>query len=256
MRVLINGINGRMGRTLIEVFEEESDTQVVAGIDQTESNLDPVTFNNTILPIFNSPGDVTVDADVIIDFSNYEAVVPLLDFASKKGIPTVICTTALGARERDALRDAAKVIPVFNSSNMSLGINVVAKMSQLAVPSMESDFNIEIIEKHHNKKVDSPSGTAILLADAINEKCAQKKDYIYGRHSKNDECKITDMGIHAIRGGTLPGQHTVLFLGPDETIEITHTVYSRKIFALGAAKAAHFIEGKSTGMYSMDDLIG
>jgi 4-hydroxy-tetrahydrodipicolinate reductase len=256
MRVLINGINGRMGRTLVDVFAEEANTRVVGGFDQTDNNIDPVFFNDNVVPVYRTLEEFTGDADVIVDFSNYEAVAPLLDFAAKKGIPTVICTTALGTRERDAIRDASKVIPVFNSSNMSLGINVMAKMSQLAVPSMEPDFNIEIIEKHHNKKVDSPSGTAILLADAINAKCAQKKKYVYGRHSKEDECRITDMGIHAVRGGTLPGQHTVLFLGPDETIEITHTVYSRKIFALGAVKAAHFIVGKSTGMYSMDDLIG
>jgi 4-hydroxy-tetrahydrodipicolinate reductase len=179
----------------------------------------------------------------------------LLDFAVTKSMPVVVATTALDEDALDSLRKAAGTIAVFRSSNMSLGVNVISKMSQMAVPALEGDYNIEIIEKHHNKKVDSPSGTALMIADAINEKCALKKDYIYGRHGKNDEVKITDLGIHAVRGGTLPGQHSVLFAGPDETIEITHTVYSRKVFAIGALKAAHFILGKAPGLYSMDNLI-
>jgi 4-hydroxy-tetrahydrodipicolinate reductase len=138
---------------------------------------------------------------------------------------------------------------------MSLGIAVVKKMAQLAVPPLESDFNIEIVETHHSMKKDSPSGTAIMLADAIDEKCRINKDYVYGRHGRSDEVRLTDLGIHAVRGGTMPGRHTILFAGPDETIEITHTAYSRDIFARGAIKAASFIINKAPGLYTMDDLV-
>jgi 4-hydroxy-tetrahydrodipicolinate reductase len=138
---------------------------------------------------------------------------------------------------------------------MSLGIGVVKKMAQLAVPALEKDFNVEIVEAHHKMKKDSPSGTALALAEAINEVCAVKKDYVYGRHGTSDEVKLTDLGIHAVRGGTMPGRHTILFAGPDETIEITHTAYSRNIFALGALKAAAYLTDKAPGFYTMDDLI-
>jgi 4-hydroxy-tetrahydrodipicolinate reductase len=192
---------------------------------------------------------------VIIDFSHYTAVPDLLAGAAAGALPVVVCTTGLGESERDAMREAAKTIPVFNSANMSLGIAVARRMARLATPALERDFNIEIIEEHHNKKKDSPSGTAIMLADAINDVCQTPKDYVYGRHGKSDEVKITDLGLHAVRGGSIPGKHTILFAGPDETIEITHTAYSRAIFALGALKAAACIAGRDPGMYTMDDLI-
>jgi 4-hydroxy-tetrahydrodipicolinate reductase len=138
---------------------------------------------------------------------------------------------------------------------MSLGVNVIAKMAGMAVPALEPDFNIEIIEKHHNRKADSPSGTALLLAEEINKACSTKKNFIYGRHGKSDKCDIRDLGIHAIRGGTLPGQHTIMFMGNDEVIEITHTIYSRNVFAVGALLAARFIAGRGAGMYNMEDLL-
>jgi 4-hydroxy-tetrahydrodipicolinate reductase len=257
MNVLIHGIYGKMGKTLLEVLATEPNINISAGIDaKIPVGEAPLLFRDQPIPVFEAPEQFTGDADVIIDFSYFAAVPILAAFAAKKKIPMVICTTALGEPERKAMREASKSIPVFNSSNMSLGINVVARMSQLAIPALEPNFNVEIIEKHHNLKVDSPSGTALLIADAINEKCVEKKTYLYGRHGKDDKVKMSDLGIHAIRGGSLPGQHTVLFAGPDETIEITHTVYSRNVFALGALKAARFLIGKPPGMYSMEDIIG
>ncbi|MDD4565171.1 MAG: 4-hydroxy-tetrahydrodipicolinate reductase, partial [Eubacteriales bacterium] len=153
------------------------------------------------------------------------------------------------------IEKASEEIPIFHSANMSLGINVLSKMLKISIPILEDAFNVEIIEKHHNKKVDSPSGTALLLANSVNEAVSEKKDFVFGRHSKNDKCKITDLGIHSIRGGTIPGEHTVIFAGPDEVIELTHMVFSKEVFARGALKAAKFIVTKGNGLYSMEDMI-
>ncbi|HZK88177.1 MAG TPA: 4-hydroxy-tetrahydrodipicolinate reductase, partial [Anaerovoracaceae bacterium] len=183
------------------------------------------------------------------------AVNGVLAYCIKKSIPAVIATTALGDSEHEAIKSASQSIPVFNSFNMSLGINAIASLLKMLVPLLENDFNIEIIEKHHNKKKDSPSGTALLLADSINDACQTKKQYIYGRNGSNDDCKITDLGIHSVRGGTIPGEHTIIFAGPDEVIEITHTALSRNIFANGALRAAEFMVKKEKGLYSMKDLI-
>ncbi|MDR0887069.1 MAG: 4-hydroxy-tetrahydrodipicolinate reductase [Clostridiales Family XIII bacterium] len=255
MNYILNGINGRMGQVLIEIIKEEGGN-VIAGIDRNSE----ATANDAGIPIYENPAELLKEnsgkiADAIIDFSNFTAVPALLEYAKKTGTPVVVCTTALGDTEKALMREASKVIPVFNSSNMSIGINLIAKMGQLAMPVLEDNFNVEIIEMHHDKKVDSPSGTAILLADAINESCKIKKDYIYGRHSKSDAVKKSDLGIHAVRGGTVPGIHTVIWAGPDELIEIKHTVYSRSVFAQGAVKAASWIADKDAGMYSMNDLI-
>jgi 4-hydroxy-tetrahydrodipicolinate reductase len=167
----------------------------------------------------------------------------------------VIATTGLGDRELALVRKASEEIPVFRSPNMSLGINVLSKMLKTAVPVLEDNFHIEIVEKHHSRKIDSPSGSALLLANAVNEAAREKKAFLFGRHGKNDRCDIAEMGIHAIRGGTIPGEHTVLFAGPDEVIEVTHRVYSREVFAYGALKAARFVAAQERGLYSMEDMI-
>ena len=248
MDVIISGYLGRMGKVLLDSIADDDELNVVMGFDIV-SEMDGE------LPICKLPDYKTIKADVIIDFSNFQAIPNLMDYCIETKTPVVICTTALGDEEKAKMRKASESVAVFNSSNMSLGINLIAKMLKLATPALEESFNVEIIEKHHNKKIDSPSGTAIMLADAVNEACVTKKDYIYGRHSKDDVPKMTDLGIHAIRGGTLPGEHSVLFAGPDEVIEIKHTVYSRKVFATGALAAAKFIAGKAPGMYSMNDML-
>jgi 4-hydroxy-tetrahydrodipicolinate reductase len=244
-----------MGRAVCEVAADDMDVNVVCGVDSAEDSLGPVFFRGERTPVFRRYDAFGGAVDAIIDFSHYTAVPALLDYAAGSLLPVVVCTTGLGEAERGKLRETARSVPVFNSSNMSLGVSVVQKMAQLAVPALERDFNVEIIEAHHRMKKDSPSGTAMALADAINEKCEVRKEYVYGRHGKADEVKLTDLGIHAVRGGSMPGRHTILFAGPDETIEITHTAYSRDIFALGAIKAARRIIGALPGLYSMEDLI-
>jgi 4-hydroxy-tetrahydrodipicolinate reductase len=256
MKVMVNGILGRMGRAVLEAAAGEPDINVVCGIDAAAGDGGTVPFRDAeTVPVFAASEDFGGEADVIIDFSHYTAVPALLDYAAPRALPVVVCTTGLGGSERDKLREAARSTPVFNAPNMSLGIAVAKKMAQLAVPALERDFNVEIVEAHHKMKKDSPSGTALMLADAINEKCEVKKDYLYGRHGKSDEVKPTDLGIHAVRGGTIPGRHTILFAGQDETIEITHTAYSRNIFAQGAIKAARYLKDKPPGLYTMDDLV-
>lgn len=246
--VILHGANGRMGKVLQEMIAADPQLQVVAGIDKFIDETSP-------LPQYASPSDCRTKADVIIDFSNHGAVPALLDYCVASKTPVIVATTALTEDCRAQMREAAKTIPLFFSANMSLGINVLMKALKAITPVLEESFNIEIIEKHHNQKLDSPSGTAILLADTINDACEVKKDYIFGRHGKEDECKLTDLGIHAVRGGTIPGEHTVLYAGPDELIELKHTALSRTIFASGAVKAAKFLAGKAPGLYTMEDLV-
>jgi 4-hydroxy-tetrahydrodipicolinate reductase len=253
---MINGILGRMGRAVLEAAEADPAVGVVCGFDAAAGAGDALPFRDGEVPVHADFADAEVgQADAVIDFSHYTAVPPLLAWTAGRGLPTVVCTTALDESGHEALRAAARTIPVFHSSNMSLGVAVLKKLVQLAAPALERDFNVEIIEAHHNRKKDSPSGTALLLADAISDACAVRKDYVYGRHGKDDEVRITDLGIHSVRGGTIPGTHTVLFAGPDELIEIKHTAYSRSIFAQGALKAAAFVAGKPPGLYAMEDLL-
>lgn len=248
LRIILHGSSGRMGKVLREMISENPGMAVVAGIDA-------VTDKDADFPQFSKASDCNIDADAVIDFSNHSAVPALMEFCLSKNLPVVVCTTALTDECLKTIDEAASKIPVFRSANMSLGINALAKALKTITPVLEPSFNVEIVEKHHNKKKDSPSGTAILLADAVNSGCQTKKDYIFGRHGKDDECKITDLGIHAVRGGTIPGEHTVIYAGPDEVIELTHTALSRNIFAEGAVKAAEFLAGKPAGRYSMDDLV-
>jgi 4-hydroxy-tetrahydrodipicolinate reductase len=248
IKVIVNGCKGRMGQAIINAINQSDFFTLAAGIDKNIDGTEPY-------PAYNSLNSCPVAGDVVIDFSHYSGVEGVLDYCVDKKIPTVIATTALGEKEYLALKKAADSIPVFNSFNMSLGINAIAKLMESLVPLLEKDFNIEIIEKHHNKKKDSPSGTALLLADSINDACQEKKNYVFGRYGKEDDCKITDLGIHAIRGGTIPGEHTILFAGPDEVIEITHTALSRNIFANGALTAAQFIVDKPNGLYSMKNIV-
>ncbi len=248
IKIILHGCNGKMGKVLQEIISASKDCVVVAGIDRHPG--DEVDF-----PVFESPDQCDIQGDVIIDFSHHSATKELLDYCVGTKTPVVVATTALGEAEKQLLKEVSEYIPVFNSFNMSLGINVIAKVMEMMMSALEEDFNVEIVEKHHNQKVDSPSGTALLLADAINDACKVKKEYIYGRHSKSDECKITDLGIHAVRGGTIPGEHTIIFAGPDEVIEVTHTALSRNIFARGALKAAKYISGMKNGLYSMKEMI-
>lgn len=249
INVILHGCNGRMGKTLQRIISQESDMTVIAGIDPVMCS-EPVPFK-----LYLSPLDCETKADVVIDFSRHDAMAGLLSYCVSAQVPVVIATTALGESQLDLIDKASEEIPVFRSANMSLGVNVVSKMLKTAVPVLEEDFNIEIVEKHHNKKLDSPSGTALFLADSINAAAARKKEYIFGRHGNNDHYNILEMGIHSVRGGSIPGEHTVIFAGPDEVIELSHTVYSRDVFAFGALKAARFLVTKTNGLYGMEDLV-
>lgn len=248
MRVILNGYMGKMGKVLIEMINARKNMEIVAGIDSNaESNEEFATFKK--------PADCNVNGDVIIDFSNHAAVPDLLAYAVKSKTPIVVATTALTEDEVKLMHSATEEIPVFNSSNMSIGINVISRALEGMMKHLEDDFDIEIIEKHHNMKKDSPSGTALLLADAINGAAKEKKEYVFGRHSRNDNREHNDIGIHAVRGGTIPGEHTVIFAGSDEIIEIKHTALSRKIFAKGAIEAAVYICSLNPGLYSMSNMI-
>ena len=249
IKTIIHGFNGKMGKVLQNFIKDDPDMEIVAGIDafNTES---------AYCPVYKSILDCSVKADVIIDFSHFSAIPDLVKYAVDTKTPAVICTTGLTKEINSLIKEASQSVALFRSANMSLGINVLREALKKVVGPLESSFNIEIIEKHHNKKIDSPSGTALLLADTINESCKIKKDYIYGRHSKNDECKMTDLGIHAVRGGTIPGEHTILFAGPDEIIELKHTALSKNIFASGAIEAAKYLSTSDykDGLYDMSNL--
>lgn len=250
IQIILHGYNGKMGKILQEIIEQDPESEVIAGIDILN------TFSSVHHTVFTSFDDSIPKADVIIDFSHYSAVPALLEYCVKSNTPVIICTTGLDDTTNHLIKEASEQIPVFKSANMSLGINVIAEAIKSVVPALEDTFNIEIIEKHHNKKADSPSGTALFLADEINKACTVKKNYIFGRHSKNDSCDITDLGIHAVRGGTIPGEHTIIFAGNDEIIEIKHTALSKRIFATGALEAAKFLAKADKGLYNMSDIFG
>lgn len=249
INIILHGYNGKMGQVLQELIAQDPDTQVLAGIDSYFNDASTAKHR-----VYTSISDCKEKADVIIDFSHHTAISELIDYCMETNTPVVVATTGLSDSDYALLKKASATIPVFKTANMSLGINVLAEAIKTIVPQLEDNFNIEIIEKHHNQKVDSPSGTALLLADSINDACKVKKEYIYGRHSKNDACKITDLGIHAVRGGTIPGEHSIIFAGNDEVIEIKHTALSRRIFAAGALKAAKFMATAKKGLYNMSDL--
>ncbi|SEF71212.1 dihydrodipicolinate reductase [Caloramator fervidus] len=249
MRILLHGCNGKMGQVLTRIISQMEDIKVVCGVDKN-----PEKFNNPY-PVYDSLEKVKEKVDVLIDFSNHSALDSILKFGLDNKVPLVICTTGFSKEEKDKIKEASKNIPILNSANMSIGINLITKILNQIAPILYEDFDIEIIEKHHNQKLDSPSGTALMLADAINSSLNNKLEYVYGRHSKTDKRKKQELGIHAIRGGAIVGEHSVIFAGYGEVIEINHTALSRDVFAYGAIKGAKFIIGKEAGLYTMNDVI-
>lgn len=248
INVLLSGCNGRMGQVITRLASERDDLKIVAGYDQNTS------IENTY-PVFSDLGKCNVDVDVIIDFSHPAALDSLMQFAVSKKIPAVVATTGLVNAQVQMLKDTSKRIPVFFSANMSLGVNLLIDLVKKAARVLEKDFDIEIVEKHHNQKIDAPSGTALAIADAINSSLEQQQEYTYDRHSRRKKRSKTEIGIHAVRGGTIVGDHSVIFAGNDEIIEINHIAMSKEIFAVGSLNAAAFLHKKSAGMYNMDDLI-
>lgn len=237
-----------MGQVITRLSEQYDDLKIVAGCDISDNG-------KNAYPVFTNLKSCNVKADVIIDFSHPSALEGLMAYSSEKKLPAVIATTGLSNMQENLLAQVSTKIPIFHSANMSLGINLLIDLVKKAAKVLETNFDIEIIEKHHNQKIDAPSGTALAIADSINSVLDQKQEYIYDRHSRRKKRSKTEIGIHAIRGGTIVGDHTVMFAGNDEVIEITHRAMSRDILGVGALRAARFICGKKPGLYDMNDLI-
>ncbi|MGU9539839.1 4-hydroxy-tetrahydrodipicolinate reductase [Clostridium tepidum] len=246
VKVILNGCNGKMGKVICDLAQNYSNLKIVAGIDKKNEN--------SSFPIFNNINECNVEADVILDFSRPDALKGLLNFATLKNMPIIICTTGFSEEEIKLIEETSKKIPVFRSANMSIGINIVNNILKNISAFMYKNFDIEIIDKHHNQKVDAPSGTAILLGDTIKNSIKKDTKYIYGREGSSKRTH-DEIGMHAIRGGTIVGEHDVIFAGAGETIEIKHTALSREVFAVGALNACLFMSGKEAGLYNMDNVI-
>lgn len=244
IKLIISGCNGKMGGVVTKIAQEDQLMETVAGFDiNTEKNFG--------YDVFDNPESFNDRADVIIDFSHPLMFEKTIEYALKSKTPIVVATTGLDEKQKKKMIEASKEIPVFFSANMSVGVNLIIELAQKAAKALEEKFDIEIIEKHHHRKIDAPSGTALAIADGINEALSSKKEYIYDRHSVRKKRSPSELGIHSIRGGTIVGEHEVIFAGEDEIIEIKHTAMSREIFAQGAITAAKYIFGKDAGLYDM-----
>lgn len=249
VRVIMNGCNGKMGQVITGIIAEDAQVEIVAGIDVYDGIKNPY-------PVFSNIADCNVDADVIIDFSNAKAIDGLLDYVEAKKMPVVLCTTGLSEEQLQRVEKVSKEVAVLKSANMSLGINTIMKLLQQAVQVFApAGYDVEIVEKHHNQKLDAPSGTAIALADSMNEVMDHQYEYIYDRSQRRQKRDAKELGISAVRGGTIVGEHEVIFAGTDEVIEIKHTAYSKAVFAKGAVEAAKFLAGKPAGLYDMSHVI-
>ena len=246
--ITLCGAGGKMGRTIQKCITDRDDCKIISGIDlNTESYAD--------FPIFSAPCELPEKPDVIIDYSHPSCLKSLLEYSLTTGTPLVLATTGYSEEQISEIRKAAEQVPVFFSWNMSLGINLLMDLVCRAAKILESNFDIEILEKHHNQKLDAPSGTALALADAISDAVSYAPEYTYDRHSVRQKRGKNEIGIHSVRGGTIVGEHTVIFAGNDETIEFTHKAASKEVFAVGAVRAAEFLKDKKSGLYSMKDLI-
>ena len=245
--IIIQGINGQMGRVLCDLISKRQDCRVVAGVD-----LNP---GNGEIPVFTSFDQVNVTADVLIDFSSAVATGKAVDYCAANGLPCVICTTGLSEETLQKLEDASKKVAVFRSANMSLGVNLLVELAKKAYALLGLDYDIEIVERHHHNKVDAPSGTALMIADELNKEAGGIYHYVYDRHDVRQKRDQHEIGISAVRGGSIVGDHDILFCGPDEVITLSHGAYSRTVFANGAVNAAVFLAGKAPGYYNMDDLL-
>lgn len=249
MKVLLHGCNGRMGQVLTKIISETKDMEVVCGVDVA-----PDRIKNTY-PVYKSLDDIKEEVDIVIDFSNHSSINSLIDFGLKTNTPLVICTTGFTDEERKNMIDESKRIPIFNSGNMSLGVNLLVSLVTQAAKVLQDNFDVEIIEKHHNQKLDAPSGTALMIADAINTVFENNMNYVYERQSKREKREKNEIGIHSIRGGAIVGEHDVIFAGGGEVIEVSHTALSRDVFAYGAVNAARFMKDKEPGFYDMQNLV-
>lgn len=246
VRIILSGCNGKMGKVISVLASNIPELSIVAGVDK---NTEQSTY-----PIFSNIADCNVDADVILDFSRPDAADSLIKYAKEKNIGVVLCTTGYTDDQLIKINEASKEIPMFRSSNMSIGVNVINNVLKNISALLYKNFDIEIIEKHHNQKVDAPSGTALLLANTIKNAIPEETIFVHGRDgiAKRNHKEI---GVHAVRGGSIVGDHEVIFAGQGEVIEISHYAISREVFAMGALKACEFMKGKEKGLYSMDDVV-
>lgn len=249
LKILLSGCNGRMGHVIGAIAAEAPDLEIVAGYDLNADTSLP-------FPVFSRAADCSVAFDVIIDFSNPAALPGLCELIRRTNKPAVICTTGLDSTLKAELSELARTSAIFESGNMSLGINLLISLAQKAAAILYPGFDIEIVEAHHRMKVDAPSGTALMLADAINQAVDGQLTYVHDRSQIRRQRAGSELGIHAIRGGTIVGEHSVIFAGPEETITLHHSAQSRQVFARGAVAAARFLAGKPAGRYAMKDLIG
>lgn len=249
-KVIMHGCNGKMGQTISGLIAADEEIEIVAGVDAFDDG-------RNAYPVFKSVELCDVKADAIIDFSNASAIDGLLEYCVKTKTPCVLCTTGLSEEQLQKVKETSEKVAILKSANMSLGINMLLKLLKEATSILApAGFDIEIVEKHHNQKVDAPSGTALALADSINEELNNEYEYVYDRSGRREKRPKKEIGLSAVRGGTIVGDHDVIFAGADEVITFSHTAYSKAVFGKGAIQAAKFLAGKPAGMYDMSDVIG
>ncbi len=244
--IILNGCNGKMGAAVTKAVSERDDCRIVAGVDLYGDNIN--------YKVFRTFAGVDIKADVIIDFSNPSVLDSMLSFAKDNSTPVIICTTGFSEPQVEQIKEASKEVAIFYSGNMSLGINLIIELSKKAASVFSNNFDVEIIEKHHNQKIDAPSGTALMIADAIADVLPDSQ-YVYDRHSYRQKRSKNEIGIHAVRGGTIVGEHEVIFAGHDEILSLKHQALSKDVFAVGAVNAAVYLKDKQSGMYDMGDLL-
>lgn len=248
-RIIMRGCNGKMGQSISALVAADPEVCMVAGIDLQDDGHNPY-------PVFSDIYDCDIEADCLIDFSGVTQIDRMLDYCVEKNLPCVLCTTGLSEELLKLVNEASKKVAILRSANMSMGINLLLKLLKDAAGVLApAGFDIEIVEKHHNLKLDAPSGTALALADSINEEFENSYEYVYDRSGRREKRPEKEIGISAIRGGTIVGEHDVIFAGPDEVITFSHTAYSKQVFGKGAVQAAKFLAGKDPGMYNMSHVI-
>lgn len=244
--IILNGCNGKMGAAVTKAVSERDDCRIVAGVD--------LYGDNPNYKVYRSFSELDIKGDVIIDFSNPSVLDSMLAYAMENNTPMIICTTGFSETQVNKIKEASKEVATFFSGNMSLGINLIIELSKKAASILGGSFDVEIIEKHHNQKIDAPSGTALMIADGISEVLTDSQ-YVYDRHSYRKKREKNEIGIHAVRGGTIVGEHEVIFAGHDEIFSLKHQALSKEVFAVGAVNAAVYLKGKDSGMYDMGNLL-
>lgn len=247
--VIMHGCNGKMGRMIAGLIQEDEEVTLVAGVDAFDEGKNP-------FPVFKNIKECDIEADAVIDFSAAPAVDDLLEYCVEKQLPCVLCTTGLSGQQLSKVEEASKKVAILKSANMSLGINMLLKiLKEAAAVLAPAGFDIEIVEKHHKLKVDAPSGTALALGDSVNEALGNEYEYVFDRSTRREKRPQKEIGFSAVRGGTIVGEHDVIFAGADEVVTFSHTAYSKAVFGKGAIQAAKFLKGKQAGLYNMSDVI-